>query len=417
MAAAVVDDAVMAGRLVREGDIVRRPGSAPRSQDPAIAEAMDRLEAALVTVTPPLAETARSLGCPPEGIRALEKAGRIAVLEADLAYAMATYRDLAAQALVMASTAPLTPATYRDATGTSRKYVMAILEDLDRRGILRRTPDGHVPVRGLRSPRHDDRARGDRPRRRSLVALRSRQARRTDRGTPDARSRRRAPAPGRHRHRRSRINAGRRRHPADVSVAQDDVPFGGPLAGLAAGLRSLDPALERVLVVGGDMPTLVPAVLERLVSGIGRREAAVLADADGPRPLPLAVRRSVASPAAQRVLESGERRLRALLGELDVEVIPPDTGSSTTRPVRRCATSTYPATSRISGRRLVLVAREGDPAVIADRPERVPGHLPVVPVRVGEVAGIAAPVGLDRRLDDAGAAFAEAREDRIDLVV
>jgi hypothetical protein len=41
----------------------------------------------------------------------------------------------------------------------------------------------------------------------------------------------------------------------------------------------------------------------------------------------------------------------------------------------------------------------------------------MVPVRVGEVAGIAAPVGLDRRLDDAGAAFVEAREDRIDLVV
>ena len=63
--------------------------------------------------------------------------------------------------------------------------------------------------------------------------------------------------------------------PADVSVAQDDVPFGGPLAGLAAGLRSLDPALERVLVVGGDMPTLVPAVLERLVSGSvgGRRRS------------------------------------------------------------------------------------------------------------------------------------------------
>ena len=36
-------------------------------------------------------------------------------------------------------------AAFRDATGTSRKYVMAILEDLDRRAILRRTPDGHVP--------------------------------------------------------------------------------------------------------------------------------------------------------------------------------------------------------------------------------------------------------------------------------
>ena len=45
----------------------------------------------------------------------------------------------------MAAREPLTPAAYRDATGTSRKYVLAILEDLDRRAILRRTPDGHVP--------------------------------------------------------------------------------------------------------------------------------------------------------------------------------------------------------------------------------------------------------------------------------
>jgi hypothetical protein len=45
----------------------------------------------------------------------------------------------------MARNAPLTPAALRDATGTSRRYVMAILEDLDRRAVLRRTPDGHVP--------------------------------------------------------------------------------------------------------------------------------------------------------------------------------------------------------------------------------------------------------------------------------
>ena len=60
---------------------------------------------------------------------------------------MSTYRDLAARALAMAARAPLTPAAYRDATGTSRKYVMAVLEDLDRRAILRRTPAGHVPGR------------------------------------------------------------------------------------------------------------------------------------------------------------------------------------------------------------------------------------------------------------------------------
>jgi hypothetical protein len=41
--------------------------------------------------------------------------------------------------------ASLTPAALRDATGTSRKYVMALLEELDRRAVLRRTPAGRVP--------------------------------------------------------------------------------------------------------------------------------------------------------------------------------------------------------------------------------------------------------------------------------
>ena len=128
------------------------PGRSGRITDPALAAAMDRLEALLaVPAPPPLAEAARAAGCPPEGVRALERAARIVVLEPDLAYAMSTYRDLAARALAMAAREPLTPAAYRDATGTSRKYVMAILEDLDRRAILRRTPDGHVP--GPKAPR------------------------------------------------------------------------------------------------------------------------------------------------------------------------------------------------------------------------------------------------------------------------
>jgi len=53
----------------------------------------------------------------------------------------------------MAGREPLTPAAYRDLTGTSRKYVLAILEDLDRRAILTRTPAGHIP--GPRAPRPD----------------------------------------------------------------------------------------------------------------------------------------------------------------------------------------------------------------------------------------------------------------------
>ena len=106
---------------------------------------MDRLELVLSVAAPPsLAAAAREAGCPPDGIRALESAGRLVRLEDDLGWAIDTYRDLVRRALAMAAVAPLSPAAYRDATGTSRRYVLAILEDLDRRGLLRRTDAGHV---------------------------------------------------------------------------------------------------------------------------------------------------------------------------------------------------------------------------------------------------------------------------------
>ena len=150
-ATTVVDRLVRAERLVRDGDVVRRPGARAAGPDPALRAAMDRLESALAVVAPaPLAEAAHAVGCPPAGVRELERAGRIVVLDADLAYAVATYRDLTTRALSMAAEAPLTPASFRDATGTSRKYVMALLEDLDRRALLRRTPAGHVP--GAKAP-------------------------------------------------------------------------------------------------------------------------------------------------------------------------------------------------------------------------------------------------------------------------
>ena len=150
-AVGLIDQLIDDGRLVREGDMVRPAGTARVAPDPALAPAMDRLEAALSFAAPPsLSDAARAAGCPPEGIRALEKAARIVVLEPDLAYAMASYRVLEATALRLATREPLTPAALRDATGTSRRYVMAILADLDRRTILRRTPAGHVP--GPRAP-------------------------------------------------------------------------------------------------------------------------------------------------------------------------------------------------------------------------------------------------------------------------
>ena len=147
---AVLDELVERGALARTGEALRDPAqSVERPRE--LTAAMDRLEAALsVAAPPPLDEAATQAGCPPEGVRALVAEGRIVRLGPDLAWATPTYHRLAALALDQARIAPLTPAAYRDATGTSRKFVMAILEDLDRRGILQRTPAGHVP--GPRAP-------------------------------------------------------------------------------------------------------------------------------------------------------------------------------------------------------------------------------------------------------------------------
>ena len=140
----VVEDQVAAGSLARDGERVRDAARAAGLPSATLA-AMDRLELALSVAAPPsLADTARAAGCPPDGVRALEAAGRIVRLEDDLAWAAGTYRDLVKRALAMAATAPLSPAAYRDATGSSRRFVMVILEDLDRRGLLRRTDAGHV---------------------------------------------------------------------------------------------------------------------------------------------------------------------------------------------------------------------------------------------------------------------------------
>ena len=112
--------------------------------------------------------------------------------------------------------------------------------------------------------------------------------------------------------------------PIGVRVVRDPRPFDGPLAGLATGLAAIDPSVDRVLVVGGDMPALVPAVLARLLDALDGHDLAVLADDDGPRPLPMALRPGPARVVADRLLAGGERRLRALLGELEVRVIRPD---------------------------------------------------------------------------------------------
>ena len=149
--AAVLDALVTRRQIARDGDQLRDRARAA-GPAPGLAAAMDALEALLDAPAPPdLSDGARAAGCPPEGIRALEAAGRIVRVADDLAWATPAFHRFAAVALQLARRDPLTPAVLRDATGTSRRVVMPLLEDLNRRGILARTPAGHVP--GPRAPR------------------------------------------------------------------------------------------------------------------------------------------------------------------------------------------------------------------------------------------------------------------------
>ena len=110
---------------------------------------------------------------------------------------------------------------------------------------------------------------------------------------------------------------------------RDAVAHRGPLAGLAAGLVALadiDRGYDAAaLVVGGDMPHLVPAVLELLAAAVDADPAA------GRRRRSRSTRRACSrSPSARRSpapswtrsSRDDRRALRALLDRLPVAVVP-----------------------------------------------------------------------------------------------
>jgi molybdopterin-guanine dinucleotide biosynthesis protein A len=110
---------------------------------------------------------------------------------------------------------------------------------------------------------------------------------------------------------------------SSVRIARDREPHQGPLAGLAAGLAALPPGVDRVIVVAGDMPSLVPGVLAALLDVLGAdgRTVAVRLESDPVSPLPLAVDPAVAG-IAERQLARGRRSLRGLLDEVSAAVLP-----------------------------------------------------------------------------------------------
>ncbi|MFL5675312.1 MAG: molybdenum cofactor guanylyltransferase [Chloroflexota bacterium] len=108
--------------------------------------------------------------------------------------------------------------------------------------------------------------------------------------------------------------------PSGVRVVHDPVAFEGPLVGARAGIAAASSPV--VLLVAGDMPDLVPAVLASMVAALREADdAVVLEQEDGPRPLPMVVRRDPALVALDRLIGGGERRLLALPDALAAKVI------------------------------------------------------------------------------------------------
>ena len=109
---------------------------------------------------------------------------------------------------------------------------------------------------------------------------------------------------------------------ARVSFARDPVAYEGPLAGARVGLERVH--REYAVLVAADMLGVSSRLLALMAECAARdhRNAIVLADADGTRPLPAVLMVTPALALARTLLEKGERRLRALVEGLDADGLP-----------------------------------------------------------------------------------------------
>ena len=101
-----------------------------------------------------------------------------------------------------------------------------------------------------------------------------------------------------------------------VTFRLEDPPFGGPAAGLIAGLSGFPVVPERVAVLAVDLPYVTPATWQRL-AGAYTRDGVVLVDADGRRQ-PLCGLYSAAALARAGEAAVQGMSMHALLADLDL---------------------------------------------------------------------------------------------------
>ena len=116
--------------------------------------------------------------------------------------------------------------------------------------------------------------------------------------------------------------------PQHILVVRDPQAFGGPVAGILAGLEALGGTADSIVVVaGGDMPWMLPEVLKLLVDALEADPDATcsrLGSATAGEPpvlLPCALRLGAARAAARSAVADDERRLQRMPERLATAVI------------------------------------------------------------------------------------------------
>lgn len=83
------------------------------------------------------------------------------------------------------------------------------------------------------------------------------------------------------------------RLPPEVSITRDEREAKGPIEGIRAGLSALPPSIDAAYITSCDVPLLVPAFVERMITLMGDDDIAVM-EIDGfPHPLSAIYRRTV----------------------------------------------------------------------------------------------------------------------------
>jgi len=104
--------------------------------------------------------------------------------------------------------------------------------------------------------------------------------------------------------------------PSHVQVTYDEAPDQGPLQGICAGLGALQGLAEAAYITSCDVPLLVPAFVETLISALGNHEIVVPVDSRFHHPLAAVYRIDVLGRIKQ-LLASDQRRPMFLLEQSD----------------------------------------------------------------------------------------------------